>query len=195
MQMLSQILNSQTKTVILTRLFFPDTPKFHLRQLARDGGISAPGLLKELIHFHQWGLVCKEENKGRTVYFANTKSELFPVLCELVDKTEGLHGKIRRMLSSLDTDCVFLYGSEANGTARPDSDIDLFVIGKCTHLEISQALLPMADISNREINPFLISPDEFIRRLHARDHFVYTVLKSPIVFLKGGKREFERLVG
>ena len=62
--MLTHILNSHTRAVILTRLFTPDTPKFHLRQLARDGGLSAPGLLKELTHLHELRLVCKEENNG-----------------------------------------------------------------------------------------------------------------------------------
>jgi len=120
---------------------------------------------------------------------------LFPVLCELVDKSEGLHGKIRRMLSPLETDCVFIYGSEANGTARSDSDIDIFVIGDCSLMDISRALLPMADLTNREINSFLLAPDEFRSRYQREDHFVRAVLQSPMIFLKGGKNELERLVG
>ena len=68
--MLEEFLNSKAKTIILTRLFISDTPKFHLRQLARDGGISAPGLLKELSHFHELKLVCKEEANGCTNYYA-----------------------------------------------------------------------------------------------------------------------------
>ena len=143
--MLDKLFNSQTKAIVLTRLFNPDIPKYHLRQLARDGGISAPGLLKELAHFHELQLVMREDKEGRTDYFANSQSPLFPALCELVDKAEGLHGKIRRMLSPLNTDCVFIFGSEANGKARPDSDIDLFVRGNCTLLELSHALLPAAD--------------------------------------------------
>ena len=193
--MLEKLLNSQTKTVILTRIFTSDTPKFHLRQLARDGGLSAPGLLKELTHFHELRLVCKEECNGYTDYYADRTSPLFSVLCELVDKSEGLHGKIRRMLSPLNTDCVFIYGSEANGTARPDSDIDIFVIGGCSLMDISRALLPMADLTNREINPFLLAPNEFRNRYKKDDHFVRAVLQSPMIFLKGGKNELERLVG
>ena len=57
--MLDKLLNSQTKAIVLTRLFTPETPKYHLRQLARDGGISAPGLLKELAHFHELQLVVR----------------------------------------------------------------------------------------------------------------------------------------
>ncbi len=99
--MLEQFLTSHTRKVILTRLFTPDAPKYHLRQLARDGGISAPGLLKELTHFHELRLVCKEERNGRTNYYANRQSALFLVLCELVEKAEVLHEKLRRMLSNL----------------------------------------------------------------------------------------------
>ena len=193
--MLEQFLSSQTKAVILTRLFIPETPRFHLRQLARDGGLSAPGLLKELNHFHQLKLVCKEESKGCTDYYANKDSSLFPVLCELVDKTEGLLGKIRRMLAPLNTECVFIYGSEAAGNARPDSDIDIFVIGSCTLMEISKALLPAADLTDREINPVHFTPELFKDKCRTNNHFVQAVLKSPVIFLKGGKHELERLVG
>ncbi len=193
--MLEELINSQTKAVILTRLFIPDAPKYHLRQLARDGGLSAPGLLKELNHFHQLKLVCKENAKGCTDYYANKDSTLFPVLCDLVEKTEGIYGKIRRMLMHLNTECVFIYGSEASGTARPDSDIDLFVIGSCTLVEISKALLPAANLTCREINPVLYSPESFKNKCKTNNHFVQTVLQSPVIFLKGGKHELERLVG
>ena len=193
--MLAQFLSSQTKAVILTRLFTPDAPRFHLRQLARDGGLSAPGVLKELKHFHQLKLVCKEEGDGCVNYFANTNSDMFPVLCNLVDKTEGIHGKIRRMLSPLNTECIFIYGSEASGKARVDSDIDLFVIGSCTLMEISKALLPAADLTDREINPVHFTPKLFKDKCRTNNHFVQTVLKSPVIFLKGGKHELVRLVG
>ncbi len=193
--MLEKFLNSQTKAVILTRLFTPGTPRFHLRQLARDGGLSAPGLLKELTHFHELKLVCKEDVNGCTDYYADSHSVLFPALCELVDKAEGLHGKIRRMFSSLNTVCIFIYGSEANGTARPDSDIDLFVIGECTLMDISRALLPAADLTDREINPYLLTPADFRSKCQKKDHFVQCVLQSPMLFLKGGRHELERLAG
>jgi predicted nucleotidyltransferase len=164
-----------------------------LRQLARDGGISAPGLLKELTHFHELRLVCKEERNGRTNYYANRQSALFLVLCELVEKAEGLHEKLRRMLSNLKTDCIFIFGSEANGTARPDSDIDIFVIGCYTLGEISEALLPAADLTNREINPILYSRETFRGKCMENNHFVRNVLQSPMIFLKGGRHELERL--
>lgn len=193
--MLEQLFNSQVKAVILTRLFTPENRKYHLRQLARDGGVSAPGLLKELNHFHEMKLVLRKKNDACTDYSANASSPLFPVLCDLVDKSEGLNGKIRQMLSSLNTECVFIFGSEANGTARHDSDIDLFVIGSCTLLDISRVLLPFADISNREINPILFTPEAFREKCHSNDHFVQSVLHKPMVFLKGGENELKRLAG
>ena len=191
--MLEQLFNSQIKAVILTRLFTPEHRKYHLRQLARDGGVSAPGLLKELRHLHEMKLVLRIENKGNSDYCANTASPLFSILCDLVDKTEGLIGKIRRMLSTLDTECVFIFGSEANGTARPDSDIDLFVIGSCSLLEISKALMPAADITNREINPVLYTAKDFREKCRSKNHFVQSVLQAPMIFLKGGRNELKRL--
>ena len=99
------------------------------------------------------------------------------------------------MLSPLDTKCVFIFGSEANGTARADSDIDLFVIGSCSLMDISKALLPASDITNREINTTLYTIDEFRRKCHANDHFIQSVINSPMIFLKGGENELKRLAG
>jgi len=193
--MLEELLNSHIKAVILTRLFTPENRKYHLRQLARDGGISAPGLLKELNHFHKLKLVVKTEKKGRTEYGADKSSPFYPILCSLVEKSEGLNGKIRRMMSNLDTECVFIFGSEANGTASRNSDIDLFVIGSCSLMDISRALLPAADITDREINPILFSAEDFREKCRRNDHFVQAVLRSPIIFLKGGINELKRLAG
>ena len=113
----------------------------------------------------------------------------------LVDKAEGFHEKIRRMMSQLNAECIFIYGSEADGTAKANSDIDIFVIGSCTFLDISEALLSASDISNREINPFLITPKTFKDKCASNDHFIQNVLRSPMIFLKGGKNELERLAG
>lgn len=193
--MLKELFNSQTKAIILTRLFHADIPKFHLRELARDGGISAPGLMRELTHFHELKLICKEALAGQTRYYANQNSELFQALCNLVDKSEGLHEKLRRMLAPLQTKCIFIFGSEAAGTATQKSDIDLFLVGNCSMQEISTVLLPAADITNREINPYAITPKEFREKYKNSDHFLTDVLNTPKIFLKGGENELKRLVG
>jgi len=191
--MITELFNSQARALVLTRLFTPDTPKYHLRKLARDGGLTAPGVLKELTHFHELKLIRKEKKGGHIEYWADQTSELFLPLCALVDKAEGLHGKIRRMLSPLPCECVFIFGSEANGTARQDSDLDLFIIGSCSLLEVSEALLPAADLTNREINPYLLTAKDFRQKYQSGDHFVHSVLNTSKIFLKGGRNELARL--
>ena len=191
--MITELFNSQARALVLTRLFTPDTPKYHLKKLARDGGLTAPGVLKELTHFHELKLIRKEKKGGHIEYWADQTSELFLPLCALVDKAEGLHGKIRRMLSPLPCECVFIFGSEANGTARQDSDLDLFIIGSCSLLEVSEALLPAADLTNREINPYLLTAKDFRQKYQSGDHFVHSVLNTPKIFLKGGRNELARL--
>lgn len=98
-------------------------------------------------------------------------------------------------MSQLRAECIFIYGSEADGTAKENSDVDIFVIGSCTFLDVSEALLPASDISNREINPFLITPKAFTEKCASNDHFIQNVLRSHKIFLKGGKNELERLAG
>ena len=69
--MITELFNSQARALVLTRLFTPDTPKYHLRKLARDGGLTAPGVLKELTHFHELKLIRKEKKGGHIEYWAD----------------------------------------------------------------------------------------------------------------------------
>jgi len=42
--------------------------------------------------------------------------------------TKQIHEMVRRIVKHCDPDLVILFGSQARGTARPDSDVDLLVV-------------------------------------------------------------------
>ena len=46
------------------------------------------------------------------------------------DESEALSEIVRRLVARLDPGSIWLFGSRARGTARPDSDFDLLVVGK-----------------------------------------------------------------
>jgi predicted nucleotidyltransferase len=92
-------------------------------------------------------------------------------------------------LSDSDADVAFIYGSRAKGTARADSDYDVFVIGNEGLRQVIARLRTVAEDINVEINPYVLSRKEFTNRLKAGDHFITEVIASPKIFLKGTKNE------
>ena len=86
-----------------------------------------------------------------------------------------------------------LFGSHAVGRASKWSDIDLLVVGGMKFADIVAAISRPQEILRREINPVVLSLDEFTNRLSKRDPFLETVLKSPFIPIIGDLRELVRM--
>jgi hypothetical protein len=52
---------------------------------------------------------------------------------------------------------------------------------------------PDRELLGREINPHVLTVEEFVRRRAARDHFLTNVLASPKLFLTGTEHELEAM--
>ena len=193
--MLQKLLGSQARAEIIKILFTSQHKVVHLRELSRLSDLSAPVLLRELRQLVRMGLVISQKDGNRVNYSANKQGPLFGVLCELVSKTDGAIEILRSAFSDISADFVFVFGSLARGTDGVDSDIDLFVIGDCGLREVSMRICSAANEIRQEINPYVITLNDFQSRIKMHDHFLVEVCASQKVFLKGEKDEFERLAG
>ena len=188
--MLQQILGSHARAEILKMLFTPEHKTIHLREFSRKASLSAPVLQRELRQMAELGLISAEKDGNRVNFSANASHPLYSVLCDLVLKTEGAASLLERVFADSPAEFVFIFGSVAKGTANAESDIDLFVIGDCGLREITRQIHSVAPQIGQEVNPYAISKDEFIRRLHANDHFIREIVNTPKIFLKGTEDEF-----
>ena len=191
--MLKQLLGSQGRAEILKNLFTPKCKSIHLRELARLSGVSAPVLQRELRQLVALRLVEMQRDGNRVNYSANTENPLFPLLCELVLRTDGAVGVLREVFADSSAEIVFVFGSTANGTANADSDIDLFVIGDCGLREVSRRIHSAAEKIGQEINPYVITRVECQERIRKHDHFLANICTSAKIFVKGDANEFARL--
>ncbi len=191
--MLKQLLGSQGRAEILKNLFTSKCKSIHLRELARLSGVSAPVLQRELRQLVTLRLVNVQRDGNRVNYSANTENALFPLLCELVLKTDGAVGVLRDAFADSQAEIVFIFGSTANGTANADSDIDLFVIGECGLRDVSKRLHSAAESIGQEINPYVITRAECQERIRKHDHFLANICTSAKIFVKGDENEFARL--
>jgi predicted nucleotidyltransferase len=190
----SELLGSSRSTILVNLLLRPEL-ELHARELARATGISIGTLVRELKTLHALGLV-KRREVGRQVFFsADPASPVYGELASLLRKTIGLGDRLREALLPLTPriQAAFVYGSMAAGTAAPHSDIDVMVIGRTSFSDVVQALHPEQSTLGREINPTVMSADEFASRRRARDGFVQSVVEGPKIWLLGGEDELAEL--
>jgi len=123
---------TKDNTYRVAKLFF-DSPErlFHIREMARLTGLSAPGVVKIVSRLKKRGLLTSE--KSRTVEIVKaSKTDVFLQLkrCHnLLGLYEsGLVAKLREAYE--EPEAIVLFGSFAKGEDISKSDIDIAIITK-----------------------------------------------------------------
>jgi predicted nucleotidyltransferase len=191
MDSLERLLSSRVKARLLRLLFGPGLRELHIRDLARRADLNEATVRQELKRLTGLRLVEPRVSGNRTYHRANAAHPLAPEIRNLVLKTSGLAEALAGALRDGRIRAAFIFGSMADGSEKPESDIDLMIVGSLSLRDVSTLLADVAPALGREINPHVFTPKEFDRRRAARDHFVHTVMQGPKVFLVGGAHDFE----
>ena len=190
---LDTLIGSKGKLAILLALFDGRGRRAHIREIARSSGLSAPSLMREAKSLVKIGVLREVHDGNRVDYLANVDSPLYSPLSELVVKTTGPEQTLRELFADSDNEVVFIYGSRARQNERADSDYDVFVVGNEGLRKIAARTGEVANKFGIEVNPYVVSPVEFRRRIVSGDHFLRDVMSSPKIFLKGDENELAGL--
>lgn len=192
---LIEALFGKTRRLILTLLFSHQDESFHLRKILRLAGVSPGAGQRELKRLAEADIVLRTMKDSQVLFQANSRCPIFNELKSLITKTAGAVDVLKGVLEPLGgkLSLALLFGSVARGQAGRDSDIDLLIVGELGFDEIADKLSPAQEILQREINPIIMSPKEFLKRLSGRDHFLDAILKSPFIPVIGDPRELVRL--
>lgn len=194
MNQLAELLSSRGRAEIFRLLFGPTRGELHVRELERRTGLSDATVRQELKKLSRLGVVEARRDGNRRYYRANDAHPLYPDIRNLVLKTSGLTDVLREALDGAgDIELAFVFGSVASNTVKAHSDIDLMVIGTIGLRQLSKRLSGLEAKLGREVNPHVLTPEEFARRARERDHFITAVLKGPRLFVVGGEDELRRL--
>jgi uncharacterized protein len=193
---LSTTLFGKTRRAVLSLLYGHVDEAFYLRQITRMAGVGLGAVQRELQKLLNARILLRTV-RGRQVYYqANRDCPVFLELKNLVLKTTGVATILQSALAPLTgrIRVAFIFGSIAAGDEQRNSDVDLLVVGEVTFAEVVSAIHEAQETLHREINPTVYPPGEFQSKLAAGHHFLKAVLKGPMVFLIGDKRELPRLV-
>jgi predicted nucleotidyltransferase len=191
MDALADLLSSRVKAEAFRLLFGPGSPELHVREIARRAGLNEATVRQELKRLLGLRLLACRKDGNRTLYRADERHPLHPDIRNLVLKTSGLADVLREAIASPDIRVAFVFGSLAEGTEVPGSDVDLMVVGELTLRRLTKMLPRASSRLGREINPHVLTSKEFARRRGARDHFLTTVLTASRIFVIGDAHDLE----
>jgi predicted nucleotidyltransferase len=100
-------------------------------------------------------------------------------------RTVGVESQLRASLDRPDVRAAVIYGSWASGARRPDSDIDVLVVGEAKLSELRRLVRPIGRATGRTIDLTLMGDEEFRRLLAERSGFARQVMEAPVTVLVG----------
>jgi predicted nucleotidyltransferase/DNA-binding HxlR family transcriptional regulator len=195
MRSIATHLLGQTRSAVLSTLLLHPEDSLHVHELARRTGASAGSLHRELRTLAELGVLLRREVGRQVHYRANSASPVFAELAGLLRKTAGLADVLRDALVPLGKKVAlaFVFGSVAAGSEHPGSDVDLMVLGSASFADLARALAPAYEVLGREVNPTVMAPREFVRKMAADDGFALNVVKGPRIWLIGGEDDLAEL--
>ena len=174
-----KLTKSKTREKIL-QLFFSDSSKrYYLRELERILDISVGNIRRELLSLEKIGLFKCEKMGKQVYYFLNKDSAFFEDFKNIVSKTIGVQGRLKKELEKIKgIKQAFIFGSFAKNKENSLSDIDLMVIGKVNEDLLISKISKLENLFKREINYHLIDGVEW-KEKSKKDSFIKNIISSP----------------
>jgi predicted nucleotidyltransferase len=192
---LEELFSSHARVAVLKLLLLNAGNRYYLREIASLTDQPVRAVQRELPKLERIGLVSHTVSGNRKYYQVNRNCPIFPELKSVFLKTVALGDALRDYLDKAEGDIgvAFVYGSYARGNEDITSDIDLFVVGSIGGVQLSSALSQARSELAREINPVLMTTEEFAEKIASGNHFVLSLLEESKIFLVGNAEDLEAL--
>ncbi len=196
--LLAEILSSKVRAELFRLLFDSNTLKLHMREIERRSHLAIGTIQQDLKKLTGLDLVTSHRDGNRLYYRANPNHPLFHEVKNLVIKTTGAVPLLTEAFHSKEVSqkeilIAFIFGSIARNEERAESDIDLMVIGTIGLRKISHLVSGMSEKLGREINPYVLTPKDFKKKLSIQDHFLTQVMSTKKLFIIGDENELEAM--
>ena len=107
-------------------------------------------------------------------------------------QSDLLNETVERLKTEFQPEEIYLFGSHAWGTPNEDSDVDLMVLGAIGLRKLASRLAAVSAKLGREINPHVMTLDEYLERCRSGEHFIGSVSKTERRMLVGDADELGR---
>lgn len=151
---------------VLNYFLLQEGAETYINELARILKLESGNLTRKLLELEKEG-VLKNRWQGKQRYYSlNTNFPLLKEYKAIILKTVGLEQVLRSSLEGIPhIKSAFIFGSYAQGQMDAHSDIDLFVVGSHSTVELQKAIAGVQKRIQREINVISVSSDEYKKRM------------------------------
>jgi predicted nucleotidyltransferase len=160
----------------------------HLRLLQRELGIGSASIQRDLARMTAARTLRPIRHRSsRAVRYAVVPHPFWEVASALVAASHDPVDLLREALRDVSgVDAAFLFGSSAAGTAAPDSDLDVFIVGDRvdTHALYGN-LFHLGQAVNRQVNALRYTRAALAERLAAGADFLRNVFQEHKKWLAG----------
>ena len=178
--------NSKLRSRLLSYFFTNPEKSLYIRELGIILDLDPGNLSRELRKLEQEGIFTSYTKGQIKFYSLDKKYPLFSDLKNIIFKTEGVEGSLRRLVSEYaGITLAFIYGSYAKGKERGGSDIDIVVVGSFPRDEFTRKLRALEAKLNREANFNSYTKAEFAKESKKNGGFLNTIIKDKVILLKG----------
>jgi predicted nucleotidyltransferase len=170
---------------LLALLLLQPERSWTLRELADTLTAPQSSVHRELGRAETAGIIRRDATARPHRFRAATDEPLHEPLATLLRRSVGVEEQLRAALEPSDVLAAVIYGSWAGGTRRPDSDIDVLVVGDVDLRELRRRVRPIGKTAGRTVDLTVLAADEFRRLLADRSSFAQRVLEAPTTSLVG----------
>ncbi|MGV1914287.1 nucleotidyltransferase domain-containing protein [Rhizobium sp. 22-785-1] len=185
MSIVDFLLSERKQRMLSALLLHPDR-QYGSNELIAIGGPGQGAGKRILDQFENSGVVTKTARGNQRLYSANRQNPIYSELRSICLKTFGLASVIAKELSKYHEyiSQAFVFGSIAQGTDKPQSDVDLMLVGSVDVLDLGEVLERLEKALGRRIDLNLYTDEEW--NTAQGDRVVRSIMASPqITILEG----------
>lgn len=176
---------------LLALLLLQPERSWTLRELADTLVAPQSSVHRELGRAQAVGIIRRLATARPHGFRAATDDPLHEPLATVLRRTVGVEAELRTALARRGVLAAVIYGSWANESRRPDSDIDVLVVGDADLRELRSLVRPIGKAAGRTIDLVVLSADEFRGLFADGSSFIRRVLEAPTTPLVGELSQIE----
>lgn len=193
MDIVNIFFKSEIRRKILVRFFSGEDRRFYINEMARLVGTTQGTCRRELNKLADAGILIKSKEGNLQYYQVNRRYPFYKEFSTIIHKTIGIDASIGEALKKIEgIDYAFIFGSYAKKEFKPDSDIDLLVVGNIKEDNLIKTLKDIEKSIEREINYHIYSAEEFKRKVQTSS-FMKNITRKHIM-VSGDESGFRKLL-
>jgi predicted nucleotidyltransferase len=179
------LFRSDMQMRLLALLLLQPERSWTLTQLAEAVDAPSSSVHRELGRAEAAGIVRRDATARPHLFSAAVDDAFYESLATLLRRSVGVELQLREALDRPDVHAAAIHGSWVTGARRPDSDIDVLVVGDAELGSLRKLVRPIGKSAGRNIDITALGGDEFRSLVAEHSSFTRRVMEAPMTLLVG----------